>query len=123
MDRFCTICGFQPKTYAGLAKHTSNETYTSLSNEYNTAQDRKVHVCAADGLSSTVIVYDYIEKDKNADLAIADGISDAPDMCAKDDLVGRKGPLSTSTQTWETKFTSPNHVDTFGSDFAFLFAA
>ncbi|KAH6109772.1 hypothetical protein HBI64_222650 [Parastagonospora nodorum] len=37
-------------------------------------------------------------------------------MCAKDDLVGRKGPLSTSTQT-------PNHVDTFGLDFAFSFAA
>ncbi|KAH3903674.1 hypothetical protein HBH56_251350 [Parastagonospora nodorum] len=25
-------------------------------------------------------------------------------MCAKDDLVGRKGPLSTSTQTWEVLF-------------------
>ncbi|KAH5298027.1 hypothetical protein HBI50_219210 [Parastagonospora nodorum] len=36
-------------------------------------------------------------------------------MCAKDDLVGRKGPLSTSTQT-------PNYVDTFGLDFAFSFA-
>ncbi|KAH5464309.1 hypothetical protein HBI22_250000 [Parastagonospora nodorum] len=33
-------------------------------------------------------------------------------MCAKDDLVRRKSPLSTSTQT-------PNHVDTFSSDFAF----
>ncbi|KAH3938437.1 hypothetical protein HBH53_258760 [Parastagonospora nodorum] len=41
-------------------------------------------------------------------------------MCAKDDLVGRKGPLLTSTQTWEVL---PNHVDTFGSDFAFSFAA
>ncbi|KAH6134259.1 hypothetical protein HBI68_245960 [Parastagonospora nodorum] len=40
-------------------------------------------------------------------------------MCAKDDLVGRKGSLSTSTQTWEVL---PNHVDTFGSDFAFSFA-
>ncbi|KAH5469864.1 hypothetical protein HBI22_186110 [Parastagonospora nodorum] len=137
MDRFCTICGFQPKTYAGLAKHISlelsenvyetlqlNETYTLLSND------------------STVIVYDYIEKDKNADLAIADGISDALDMCAKDDLVGRKGPLSTSTQTWEVLFQThdgrlagepataesvtakdPNYVDTFGLDFAFSFAA
>ncbi|KAH4798306.1 hypothetical protein HBH61_246930 [Parastagonospora nodorum] len=36
-------------------------------------------------------------------------------MCAKDNLVERKGPLSTSTQT-------PNHVDTFGLDFAFSFA-
>ncbi|KAH5425785.1 hypothetical protein HBI46_038730 [Parastagonospora nodorum] len=36
-------------------------------------------------------------------------------MCAKDDLVRRKGLLSTSTQT-------PNYVDTFGLDFAFLFA-
>ncbi|KAH5032002.1 hypothetical protein HBI74_077060 [Parastagonospora nodorum] len=63
-------------------------------------------------------------------------------MCAKDDLVGRKGPLSTSTQTWEVLFQThdgrlagelataesvtakdPNHVDTFGSDFAFSFAA
>ncbi|KAH5335088.1 hypothetical protein HBI12_032360 [Parastagonospora nodorum] len=35
-------------------------------------------------------------------------------MCAKDDLVRRKGPLLTST---------PNHVDTFGLDFAFSFAA
>ncbi|KAH5353911.1 hypothetical protein HBI33_210500 [Parastagonospora nodorum] len=128
MDRFCTICGFQPKTYVGLAKHTAGY--------------RKVHVCAADGLSSTVTVYDHIEKDKNADLAIADGISDALDMCAKDDLVGRKGPLLTSTQTWEVLFQThdrrlaeelataesvtakdPNHVDTFGLDFAFSFAA
>ncbi|KAH4952381.1 hypothetical protein HBI78_243400 [Parastagonospora nodorum] len=63
-------------------------------------------------------------------------------MCAKDDLVGRKGPLSTSTQTWEVLFQThdrrlaeelataesvtakdPNHVDTFSSDFAFSFAA
>ncbi|KAH3948522.1 hypothetical protein HBH53_101860 [Parastagonospora nodorum] len=63
-------------------------------------------------------------------------------MCAKDDLVRRKSPLSTSTQTWEVLFQThdgrlagklataesvtakdPNHVDTFGSDFAFSFAA
>ncbi|KAH6304789.1 hypothetical protein HBI39_114530 [Parastagonospora nodorum] len=37
-------------------------------------------------------------------------------MCAKDDLVGRKSSLLTSTQT-------PNHVDTFSLDFAFSFAA
>ncbi|KAH5531727.1 hypothetical protein HBI27_213310 [Parastagonospora nodorum] len=37
-------------------------------------------------------------------------------MCAKDDLVRRKGPLLISTQT-------PNHVDTFSLDFAFSFAA
>ncbi|KAH5568098.1 hypothetical protein HBI26_163610 [Parastagonospora nodorum] len=126
MDRFCMICSFQPKTYAGLAKYT--------------ARYRKVHICAADGLSSTVTVYDYIEKDKNADLAIADGISDALDMCAKDDLIRRKGPLLTSTQTWEVLFQThdgrlagelataesitakdPNHVDTFSLDFAFSF--
>ncbi|KAH5748894.1 hypothetical protein HBI88_249260 [Parastagonospora nodorum] len=122
------ICGFQPKTYAGLAKHT--------------ARYRKVHVCAADSLSSTIIVYNHIEKDKNADLAIADGISDALDMCAKDDLIRRKGLLLTSTQTWEVLFQThdrrlagelataesvtakdPNYVDTFSSDFAFSFAA
>ncbi|KAH5346179.1 hypothetical protein HBI33_226610 [Parastagonospora nodorum] len=126
MDRFCTICGFQPKTYAGLAKHTARcysrhlaqQSLELSKNVYETLQsnETKVHVCAADGLSSTVIVYDHIKKDKNADLAIADGISDALDMCAKDDLIGRKGPLSTSTQT-------PNHVDTFSLDFAFSFAA
>ncbi|KAH6129324.1 hypothetical protein HBI69_000150 [Parastagonospora nodorum] len=63
-------------------------------------------------------------------------------MCAKDDLVGRKGPLLISTQTWEVLFQThdgrlagelataesvtakdSNHVDTFGSDFAFSFAA
>ncbi|KAH5695417.1 hypothetical protein HBI44_120290 [Parastagonospora nodorum] len=63
-------------------------------------------------------------------------------MCAKDDLVEQKGLLSTSTQTWEVLFQThdrrlagepataesvtakdPNHVDTFGSDFAFSFAA
>ncbi|KAH4070744.1 hypothetical protein HBH50_088210 [Parastagonospora nodorum] len=36
-------------------------------------------------------------------------------MCAKDNLVRQKSPLSTSTQT-------PNYVDTFSSDFAFSFA-
>ncbi|KAH4607899.1 hypothetical protein HBH82_080950 [Parastagonospora nodorum] len=63
-------------------------------------------------------------------------------MCAKDDLIRRKGPLSTSTQTWEVLFQThdrqlveelataesvttkdPNHVNTFSSDFAFSFAA
>ncbi|KAH6102167.1 hypothetical protein HBI64_252750 [Parastagonospora nodorum] len=63
-------------------------------------------------------------------------------MCAKDDLVGRKGPLLTSTQTWEVLFQThdrrlagelataesvtakdSNHVDTFSLDFAFSFAA
>ncbi|KAH5776489.1 hypothetical protein HBI16_085800 [Parastagonospora nodorum] len=36
-------------------------------------------------------------------------------MCAKDDLIRRKGPLLTSTQT-------PNHVNIFSLDFAFSFA-
>ncbi|KAH5497185.1 hypothetical protein HBI52_191010 [Parastagonospora nodorum] len=36
-------------------------------------------------------------------------------MCAKDDLIERKGLLLTSTQT-------PNHVNTFSLDFAFSFA-
>ncbi|KAH6121091.1 hypothetical protein HBI64_166610 [Parastagonospora nodorum] len=63
-------------------------------------------------------------------------------MCAKDDLIERKGPLLTSTQTWEVLFQThnrrlagelataesitakdPNYVDTFGLDFAFSFAA
>ncbi|KAH4158542.1 hypothetical protein HBH43_190720 [Parastagonospora nodorum] len=62
-------------------------------------------------------------------------------MCAKDDLVRRKGPLSISTQTWEVLFQihnrrlagelataesvtakDPNHVNTFSLDFAFSFA-
>ncbi|KAH5006973.1 hypothetical protein HBI74_215980 [Parastagonospora nodorum] len=115
MDRFCTICGFQPKTYAGLAKYTAG-CYSRHLAQQSLELSENVHVCAADSLSSTVTVYDHIEKDKNADLAIADGISDALDMCAKDDLIRRKGPLLTSTQT-------PNHVDTFGLDFAFSFAA
>ncbi|KAH4071644.1 hypothetical protein HBH50_066500 [Parastagonospora nodorum] len=53
----------------------------------------KVHICAADSLSSTITVYNHIKKDKNADLAIADSISDAPDICAKDDLIRRKSLL------------------------------
>ncbi|KAH3939082.1 hypothetical protein HBH53_239440 [Parastagonospora nodorum] len=63
-------------------------------------------------------------------------------MCAKDDLIRQKGPLSTSTQTWEVLFQThderlagelataesvtakdSNYVDTFGLDFAFSFAA
>ncbi|KAH3955999.1 hypothetical protein HBH51_258630 [Parastagonospora nodorum] len=63
-------------------------------------------------------------------------------MCAKDDLVRRKSPLLTSTQTWEVLFQThdrqlagelatvesvtakdSNYVDTFSSDFAFSFAA
>ncbi|KAH6073132.1 hypothetical protein HBI65_245950 [Parastagonospora nodorum] len=114
MDRFCTICGFQPKTYAGLAKHI--------------ARYRKVHICAADSLSSTVTVYNHIEKDKNADLAIADGISDALDMCVKDDLEvlfqthdrQLAGELATAESITAK---DSNHVDTFSLDFAFLFAA
>ncbi|KAH5389707.1 hypothetical protein HBI32_250790 [Parastagonospora nodorum] len=53
----------------------------------------KVYICAADSLSSTIIVYNHIKKDKNADLAIANSISDAPDMCAKDNLIRRKSLL------------------------------
>ncbi|KAH4152830.1 hypothetical protein HBH43_231620 [Parastagonospora nodorum] len=74
-----------------------------------------MHVYAADSLSSTITVYNYIKKDKNADLAIANSISDALDMCAKNDLIRRKSLLLTSTQT-------PNYVDTFSLDFAFSFA-
>ncbi|KAH6535025.1 hypothetical protein HBI07_144400 [Parastagonospora nodorum] len=53
-------------------------------------------------------------------------------MCAKDDLIRRKGPLSTSTQTRlagelataeSVTAKDPNHVDTFSLDFAFSFAA
>ncbi|KAH6219677.1 hypothetical protein HBI15_115540 [Parastagonospora nodorum] len=59
-----------------------------------------MHICAADSLSSTITVYNYIKKDKNADLAIANSISDILDIC----------------------FTSPNYVNIFNSDFAFSFA-
>ncbi|KAH5287281.1 hypothetical protein HBI70_017440 [Parastagonospora nodorum] len=52
-----------------------------------------VHIYAADSLSSTITVYNHIKKDKNADLAIANSISDALDMCAKDDLIRQKGLL------------------------------
>ncbi|KAH5001643.1 hypothetical protein HBI74_248900 [Parastagonospora nodorum] len=140
MDRFYTICSFQPKTYAGLAKHTAR-CYSRHLAQQSLEPSKNVHVCAADGLSSTMTVYNHIKKDKNADLAIADSISDALDMCAKDDLIRRKSPLSTSTQTWEVLFQThdrrlaeepaiaesvtakdPNHVDTFGLDFAFSFA-
>ncbi|KAH4614842.1 hypothetical protein HBH82_006400 [Parastagonospora nodorum] len=73
-------------------------------------------------------VYDHIKKDKNADLAIADSISDAPDICAKDNLIRRKEVLF---QTHDRRLAGepataesitakdPNHVDTFSSDFAF----
>ncbi|KAH5646946.1 hypothetical protein HBI51_104240 [Parastagonospora nodorum] len=108
MDRFCTICSFQPKTYAGLAKHTAGY--------------RKVHVYAADGLSSTVIVYNHIEKDKNADLAIANSISDALDMCeVLFQTYDRRlaGELATAESVTAK---DSNYVDTFGSDFAFSFA-
>ncbi|KAH5155890.1 hypothetical protein HBH69_098950 [Parastagonospora nodorum] len=55
-----------------------------------------MHICAADSLSSTIIVYNYIKKDKNADLAIANSILDALDI--------------------------PNYVNIFSLDFAFSFA-
>ncbi|KAH4044325.1 hypothetical protein HBH49_217780 [Parastagonospora nodorum] len=104
--------------------------YTSLSNEYNTAQDKKVHIYAADSLSSTITVYNHIKKDKNADLAIANSISDALDICAKDDLIRRKMLFQTHNKqlvgepaTAESiTAKDPNHVDTFSSDFAFSFA-
>ncbi|KAH6520083.1 hypothetical protein HBI07_231980 [Parastagonospora nodorum] len=78
--------------------------------------------CTICGFYSTVIVYNHIKKDKNADLAIADGISDALDMCAKDDLIYDRrlaGELATAESVTAK---DPNHVDTFGSDFAFSFA-
>ncbi|KAH5798483.1 hypothetical protein HBI88_150420 [Parastagonospora nodorum] len=87
MDRFCTICSFQPKTYAGLAKHTSLEPSENI---YEILQSNETYTSLSNDLSSTITVYDHIEKDKNADLAIADSISDALDMCAKDDLIRRK---------------------------------
>ncbi|KAH6521938.1 hypothetical protein HBI07_219240 [Parastagonospora nodorum] len=52
-------------------------------------------------------------------------------MCAKDDLIRRKGPLLTSTQTRlagelataeSVTAKDPNYVNTFSSDFAFSFA-
>ncbi|KAH5712897.1 hypothetical protein HBI18_204450 [Parastagonospora nodorum] len=59
-----------------------------------------MHIYIADSLSSTITVYNYIKKDKNADLAIANSISDILDIC----------------------FTSPNYVNIFNLDFAFSFA-
>ncbi|KAH5565854.1 hypothetical protein HBI24_237540 [Parastagonospora nodorum] len=59
----------------------------------------KVHIYAADSLSSTITVYNHIKKNKNTDLAIANSISDALDICAKDDLIRQKSLLLTSTQT------------------------
>ncbi|KAH5086652.1 hypothetical protein HBH95_008320 [Parastagonospora nodorum] len=64
----------------------------------------KVHICAADGLSSTMTVYNYIKKDKNADL-----IYDRR-------LVGKLAIAESVTAK------DPNHVDIFGLDFAFSFA-
>ncbi|KAH6290654.1 hypothetical protein HBI39_198570 [Parastagonospora nodorum] len=40
-----------------------------------------MHIYAADSLSSTITVYNYIKKDKNADLVIANSISDTLDIC------------------------------------------
>ncbi|KAH6113142.1 hypothetical protein HBI69_134440 [Parastagonospora nodorum] len=127
MDCFCTICSFQPKTYAGLAKHIAR-CYSRHLAQQSLELSKNVHVCAADGLSSTMIVYDHIEKDKNADLAIADSISDAPDMCAKDNLEvlfqTHDGQLAGELATAESVTAKDsNHVDTFGSDFAFSFAS
>ncbi|KAH5781871.1 hypothetical protein HBI88_249740 [Parastagonospora nodorum] len=119
MDRFCTICSFQPKTYAGLAKHTAR-CYSRHLAQQSLEPSENVHIYAADGLSSTVTVYDHIKKDKNADLAIADGISDALDICAKDDLIRRKGEPATAESITAK---DPNYVDTFSLDFAFSFAA
>ncbi|KAH6436459.1 hypothetical protein HBI14_008090 [Parastagonospora nodorum] len=84
----------------------------------------KVHIYAADSLSSTVIVYNHIKKDKNADLVIADSISDALDICAKDDLIRRKGlRLAEELATAESVTAKDsNYVDTFSLDFAFSFA-
>ena len=56
-----------------------------------------MHIYAADSLSSTIIVYNYIKKNKNADLVIADSILDALDMCAKNDLIRQKSLLLIST--------------------------
>ncbi|KAH5748980.1 hypothetical protein HBI92_246190 [Parastagonospora nodorum] len=130
MDRFCTICSFQPKTYAGLAKHTAR-CYSRHLAQQSLEPSENVHIYAADGLSSTVTVYDHIKKDKNADLAIADGISDALDICAKDDLIRRKVLFQTHDRrlagepaTAESiTAKDPNYVDTFSLDFAFSFAA
>ncbi|KAH5051237.1 hypothetical protein HBH96_177400 [Parastagonospora nodorum] len=61
--------------------------------------NRKVHIYAADSLSSTITVYNYIKKDKNIDLAIANSILDALDICAKNNLIRQKSLLLTSTQT------------------------
>ncbi|KAH6106398.1 hypothetical protein HBI64_236390 [Parastagonospora nodorum] len=47
-------------------------------------------------------------------------------MCAKDDLIRRKGPLRLAGELATAESVTakdPNHVDTFGSDFAFSFAA
>ncbi|KAH4059542.1 hypothetical protein HBH49_019500 [Parastagonospora nodorum] len=64
----------------------------------------KVHVCAADSLSSTMTVYNYIKKDKNADLIydrrLAGELATAESVTAKDS----------------------NYVNIFGLDFAFSFA-
>ncbi|KAH4198229.1 hypothetical protein HBI95_179940 [Parastagonospora nodorum] len=64
-----------------------NLSYTAVNLRKNIINNNSnVHIYAADSLSSTIIVYNYIKKDKNADLAIANSISDALDMQLAEEL-------------------------------------
>ncbi|KAH5097122.1 hypothetical protein HBH71_249590 [Parastagonospora nodorum] len=53
----------------------------------------KVHIYAADSLSSTIIVYNYIKKDKNADLTynrqLVEELAIAESITAKELLIAR----------------------------------
>ncbi|KAH6407310.1 hypothetical protein HBI08_162990 [Parastagonospora nodorum] len=85
----------------------------------------KVHIYAADSLSSTIIVYNYIKKNKNTDLVIANSISDALDICAKDNLIRQKSLLQLAEKLAIAESITAkdsNYVNTFSLDFAFSFA-
>ncbi|KAH6201249.1 hypothetical protein HBI15_188310 [Parastagonospora nodorum] len=79
-----------------------------------------MHIYAADGLSSTITVYNYIKKDKNADLAIADSISDALDMCEVLFQTYDKRLAGELAIAESVTAKDPNYVDTFGLDFNIL---
>ncbi|KAH4006297.1 hypothetical protein HBI10_029650 [Parastagonospora nodorum] len=63
----------------------------------------KMHIYAADSLSSTITVYNYIKKDKNADLThnrqLAEELATAESITAKELLIARGNISNAAIQT------------------------
>jgi hypothetical protein len=130
MDRFCALCGIRTKTYAGLAKHNVRCYSRRHAQEATTLTPSISQSLDAIGCDFSTINRPLMSRDEKTPAyesnshrtsSNSSGCNNEPDLIppyasdttrrlnestTEDGHIGRKGPLSASTQTWEEQFSA-----------------